>query len=403
MTNSYVKKQVVAADRLALDELVSEYSFADPVLIMKPTMPNLKDYHKCMERIWETRWLTNIGDFHKELEIRLGEYLGVDDVCLFCNGTIALLVALNALRINNCEVITTPFTFPATAHTLYWNNIKPVFCDIDPKTLNLDPNRIEQFITPDTKAILPVHVFGSSCDVAAIQEIADLHGLYVIYDSAHAFGVKYNDHPVVEYGDISMLSFHATKLFSTIEGGALIVKNEVQKQRINFLKNFGIADEETVIGPGINGKMNEFQAAYGLLMLDLVDEEIANRRELVRIYRDNLKKVAGISYLDDIPGVEHNYSYFPILIDSEQYGMSRDELYGLLKKFNVFSRKYFYPLCSHYSCYSALPSSQPVNLPVAERVSQQVLCLPLYGSLQQSAVKTICTIIHQLHDIFAEA
>jgi dTDP-4-amino-4,6-dideoxygalactose transaminase len=387
----------------SLDKLVRKYRFPEPIFVSRPTMPDVKDYHRLLEQIWETKWLTNAGKFHQEFESRLGEYLGVEHICLFCNGTIALLVALHALRITSGEVITTPFTFPATVHVLFWNNIEPVFCDIDLKTFNLDPNQIEHLITPKTKAVLPVHVFGTSCNVEAIQEIADRHGLQVIYDTAHAFGVRYKDRPVVDFGDISMLSFHATKLFSTAEGGALIVRSEVQRKRINFLKNFGIADEETVIGPGINGKMSEFQAAFGLLQLDMVEKEIADRRELVKIYRRELKGLAGISYLDDIPDVKHNYSYFPILVDSDQYGMDRNELYNHLKLFNIFPRKYFYPLCSHYSCYSALPSARPENLPVAERVAEQVLCLPIYGTLDRNAVRKVCGILREVHGLSTSA
>jgi dTDP-4-amino-4,6-dideoxygalactose transaminase len=390
-------------NRPSLDKLVHEYRFPEPIFVSKPTMPDLGDYHRLLEQIWETKWLTNAGKFHQDFERRLGEYLGVEHICLFCNGTIALLVALHALRITSGEVITTPFTFPATVHVLYWNNIEPVFCDIDPHTFNLDPKRIEQLITPKTKAILPVHVFGTSCDVEAIQEIADRHGLHVIYDTAHAFGVKYKGRPVVDCGDISMLSFHATKLFSTAEGGALIVRSDVQRKRINFLKNFGIADEETVIGPGINGKMCEFQAAFGLLQLDMVEKEIADRRELARVYRHELKGLDGISYLADIPDMKHNYSYFPILIDGDQYGMDRNELSDRLKLFNIFPRKYFYPLCSHYSCYSALPSARPENVPVAERVAQQILCLPIYGTLDLSAAKTICDILREQHYLSTRA
>ncbi len=378
------------------DDLIKQYRLPEAVTVARPTMPSLADYYKHLERIWESRWLTNAGQFEREFERRLAEYLGVEHVSLFCNGTIALLVALQALRINSGEVITTPFTFPATAHVLHWNNIRPVFCDIDEKTFNLDPHRIEQLISPNTKAILPVHVYGNPCDVEAIQSIADRHGLHVIYDAAHTFGVQLNGRPLVEHGDISMLSFHATKLFSTLEGGALVVKTEVQKTRIDFLKNFGIADEETVIGPGINGKMNELQAAYGLLQLEMIDDEIANRARLVNTYRDGLREIPGITVLDDMPDVKHNYAYFPILVNPASYGMTRDKLYTLLKELNVMTRKYFYPLCSTYPCYSALPSADAGNLPVAQRVAEQVLCLPLYGTLEKSVVRTICALLNEL-------
>jgi dTDP-4-amino-4,6-dideoxygalactose transaminase len=379
-----------------IDRLVSKHAFAEPIRVTKPTMPRLEDYHRYLERIWDSQWLTNVGQFHEEFERRLSEYLGVEHVSLFCNGTIALLVALQALRINSGEVITTPFTFPATAHVLYWNRIRPVFCDIDEETLNLDPKRIEPLISPDTKAILPVHVFGNPCAVEEIQQIADRHGLHVIYDAAHAFGVRYRNRSILEFGDMSVLSFHATKLFTSIEGGAVISKTAAQKRRVDFLKNFGIAGEETVIGPGINGKMNEFQAAFGLLELDIVDEEIANRGKLTHLYKQELEDVPGITFPEKVPDVSHNYCYFPMLVDADNYGMSRDELYTLLKRFNVHPRKYFYPLCSTYSCYSALPSADPRNLPVAERVAQQILCLPLYGTLDEDTVRTVCTLVKEL-------
>ncbi len=382
---------------LPLDELLRKYSLAEPVLVTRPSMPNAEDYFKIIHGVWERRWLTNDGVLHKELERRLAEYLNVEQISLFCNGTIALLVALHALRINSGEVITTPFTFPATAHVLYWNRIRPVFCDIDEKTLNLDPKRIGELISPDTKAIMGVHVFGTPCDVEAIQTIANTHGLQVIYDAAHAFGVSYKGRPILQYGDVSMLSFHATKLFTTGEGGALVCQTEAQRKRINYLKNFGIADEETVVGPGINGKMNEFQAAFGLLQLDMVDGEIARRKTVDEIYRKGLKDIPGITLLEVMPNIRPNHAYFPILVDKQRYGLSRDELYTVLKRFNVFTRKYFYPLCSHFSCYSALPSAAPAKLPVAERIASQVLCLPMYGSLTEEVVQTIAALIKELH------
>jgi dTDP-4-amino-4,6-dideoxygalactose transaminase len=360
-------------------------------------MPSLEEYNHYLEQIWATHWLTNDGQFHNQFESRLREYLGVEHLTLFVNGTIALLVALQALRINSGEVITTPFTFPATPHVLYWNRIKPVFCDIDEKTLNIDPSRIEQHISPDTKAILGVHVYGTPCDVESIRAIAEKHGLYVIYDAAHAFGVRIGNKSILEYGNISALSFHATKLFTSIEGGALISDSREQQMRIRFLRNFGIADEESVIGPGINGKMNEFQACFGLLNLDTVEQEIRERHGLVNLYRKRLSEVPGITLIEDIPGVRHNYSYFPILVDEEIYGLGRDDLYTILKQCNIISRKYFYPLCSDYPCYSALSSSSPASLPVAHRRAKQVLCLPLYGQLDGAVVETVCRIIEQLY------
>jgi dTDP-4-amino-4,6-dideoxygalactose transaminase len=361
-------------------------------------MPSLDRYRDKLHEIWERRWLTNEGDLHKELERLLAKYLDLKHLSLFCNGTIALLVALQSLQITDGEVITTPFTFPATPHVLYWNRVSPVFCDIDERTCNLDPNRIEPLITPKTKAILAVHVYGVPCDVESIQTIADKHGLGVIYDAAHAFGVRYKDRSLASYGDISVLSFHATKLFTTGEGGALICGSAAQKRHVDFLKNFGIADEETVIGPGINGKMNEFQAAFGLLQLESVDEEIERRGRLSTMYRKELKNLPGITCFEEAPDINPNHAYFPILVDRDIYGMSRDDLHTLLKEFNIFTRKYFSPLCSHYSCYSSLPSASPEKLPVAERISRQVLCLPIYGDLEEEAVSATCEVIGKLHE-----
>ncbi len=380
-----------------MNDLLRRYRLAEPVWVTRPTMPPLEKYTEQLQTIWDVRWLTNNGQFHQEFERRLAAHLDVEYVSLFCNGTIALLVALQALRINEGEVITTPFTFPATTHVLHWNRIRPVFCDIDPVDFNLDPNGIERLIGPDTKAIIPVHVFGTPCKIDAIQAIADRYGLEVIYDAAHAFGVRHNNRPIVRAGDLSVLSFHATKLFSSIEGGAIISRTAAQKQRVDFLKNFGFSDEETVIGPGINGKMNEFQAAFGLLSLDTIDEEIASRRRLTDVYRKGLRGVPGVGIQSDVPGVLHNYGYFPVLIDQEVYGMSRDELYTLLKEFNIFTRKYFYPLCSQFSCYATLPSASAANLPVAERVTKQILCLPLYGTLKEATVQAVCGLFAEFH------
>lgn len=380
-------------DPATMRDLLDRYRFDEPVYVTRPTMPELGDFEASLRRIWTTRQLTNAGEFHRELEKRLAGYLGVEHLSLFCNGTIALLVALQLLRINSGEVITTPFTFPATPHVLYWNRIRPVFCDIEPRTFNLDPARVEELISPDTKAILAVHVYGNPCDVDALQAIADRHGLHVIYDAAHAFGARFRGRSLADYGDVSMLSFHATKLFSTLEGGALVVKSAVQKERTDFLKNFGIAGEEKVIGPGINGKMNEVQAAFGLLQLDLTDREIAGRGELARAYRAALAKVPGITCLPAVAEVEENHAYFPVLVDAAAYGMSRDRLHAVLKDFNVVTRKYFFPLCSSYSCYSASASARPENLPVAHSVASRILCLPIYGGLGLEAVEAICAIL----------
>jgi len=378
-------------------EIVRAYRLSEPVYVTRPSMPPLHEYTGYLRGIWERRWLTNNGVLHQELEQKLGEYLGVEHISLFCNGTIALLVALNSLRIHEGEVITTPFTFPATAHVLYWNNIRPVFCDIDEATFNLNPSLIERLIGPDTKAILPVHVYGTPCDVAAIQAIAARHGLQVIYDAAHAFGVKLGGRSILEHGDLSMLSFHATKLFTTIEGGALVSRTAAQQSRINFLKNFGIAGEEEVIGPGINGKMDEFQAAFGLLQLGMVQREIAQRKAIANLYSQRLANLEGLRLMPEPAGAELNYGYVPVRIDAEQFGMSRDELFLVLRDCNILPRKYFYPLVSRASCYAALPSADPARLPVAERIAAQVLCLPIYGTLPHETVHSVCDIIGACH------
>jgi dTDP-4-amino-4,6-dideoxygalactose transaminase len=382
-----------------IDRIVREYRLSEPVYVTRPSMPDLGEYTDYLRGIWDRRWLTNDGVLHQELESRLCEYLGVEHLSLFCNGTIALLVALNALRINSGEVITTPFTFPATAHVLYWNGVRPVFCDIDEQTFNIDPQCMEHLIGPDTKAILAVHVYGTACNVDAIQALADRHGLRVIYDAAHCFGVRYRGRSILEHGDLSMLSFHATKLFTTIEGGALISRSAVQQDRINSLKNFGIAGEEEVIGPGINGKMDEFQAAFGLLHLRMVDDEIAHRRAIACIYRERLSQTPGLRLLQQLPDSTPNYGYFPVLVDESEFGMSRNELFRVLRGCNIISRKYFYPLVSHASCYAALPSADPGRLPVAERVASQVLCLPIYGTLESQAVQRICDAILACHEV----
>jgi dTDP-4-amino-4,6-dideoxygalactose transaminase len=345
-----------------------------------------------IQEIWDSKWVTNVGDQHKLLENRLIEYLKAPYLSLFNNGTIALITACRALRLTG-EVITTPFTFPATPHVLTWNNVKPIFCDIDPLTLNIDAAKIESMITPNTTAILAVHVFGTPCDVVEIQRIADRYGLRVVYDAAHAFGVEIDGVGIGEFGDISMFSFHGTKLFHTAEGGALSCKDQNMKQRIDYLKNFGIKNEEEVVMPGINGKMNEIQAALGLLVLDIVETEISKRKVLIDVYRSMLKGVEGISVNEDSSGAKKNYQYFTIRINDVLFGCSRDEAHKHLKEHNVYTRKYFYPLCSNYQCYKYLPSSSPANLPVAETASKEILCLPLYGELTETDIKDICEIL----------
>jgi dTDP-4-amino-4,6-dideoxygalactose transaminase len=379
-----------------LAELVRSHRFAEPIHVTRPTLPDRQAYQEKLDRIWQTAWLTNDGRFHEELTAALADYLGVEQVSLCCNGTVALLIALQAFHITGGEVITTPFTFPATVHALYWNRVRPVFCDIDEETFNLDPAKLERCIGPDTRAILPVHVFGSPCNVDAIQSIAEDHGLRVIYDAAHAMGVQVGGTSLLNHGDCSVLSFHATKLFSTIEGGAIVSSSEAVRKRIDYLKNFGIRDEETVIGPGINGKLNEFQAAFGLLQLEKIEEEISSRRRLTRIYRERLRSVPGLRLQTDRPGVRHNHAYLPVLVDAEAYGLDRDQLHASMQEFNVHCRKYFHPLCSEYPCYADLPSAPPDKLPVATLVSRQILCLPLYGSLEEASVEKICAILASL-------
>ena len=332
--------------------------------------------------------MTNNGYYHRELEKALCEYLKVPYVSLFTNGTLPLMCALQALRITG-EVITTPYSFVATTHSLWWNGIKPVFVDIDPETCNIDPDKIEVAITPRTTAIMPVHVYGKPCDTERIQTIADKYGLKVIYDAAHAFGVEVNGKSILEAGDVSTLSFHATKVYNTIEGGALICKDEKMKKRIDYLKNFGFADETTIVAPGINGKMDEVRAAYGLLNLKQVDAAIEGRRQVAIKYREALRNVKGVGFMEDMVGVRHNYSYFPIFIDAEKYGMTRDELYFKMKDSQVLGRRYFYPLISEFSTYRGLESANLNNLPVAHKIADSVICLPMYYNLNIEAINHI--------------
>jgi dTDP-4-amino-4,6-dideoxygalactose transaminase len=392
----------VKETKVSLRSVLADHRLAEPVYVTRPTMPDFDRFSGDLKILWETRWLTNQGQYHEELEYRLQTHLGVENLSLFCNGTIALLVALQSLRINGGEVITTPFTFAATPHVLHWNGVTPVFSDIDPRTFNLDPSKIEQHIGNNTRAILAVHVYGTPCDVDAIQTIADRHGLAVVYDAAHAFGVRYKGQSILRYGNASVLSFHATKLYTTIEGGAVVASSTQQKERVDFLKNFGIADEETVIGPGINGKLNEFQAAFGLLQLETVDQEIANRATLAKVYRKRLNGIPGIGLLPVQKAVAPNDAYFPMLIDEAQFGISRDALHQALRDCNIVTRKYFHPLCSHYPCYAALPSARPENLPTAEKVATQILCLPIYGSLPAATVETVCDVIETIHQAVVE-
>ena len=393
------------------------------ITVTAPLLPNLDDFNEMLKDIWASKWITNNGQYHKALEAALKEYLKVPQVSLFTNGTLPLLTALQALRITG-EVITTPYSFVATTHSIWWAGCKPVFVDIDPRTGNLDPEKIEAAITPRTTAIMPVHCYGKPCDVRRIKEIADTYGLKVIYDAAHAFALEIPKHEadykrafdesrnalepctpvkrelqtvetesILNWGDMSTLSFHATKVYNTIEGGAMIMPNEETKKRIDFLKNFGFANETTVVGPGINSKMDEMRAAYGLLNLKLVDDCIAARQQVAIKYREAFRDVEGITFFDDMPGVKHNYSYFPIFIDAKAYGLTRDELYFKMKEHNVLGRRYFYPLISEFSTYRGLESADPKNLPNAHKMADSVLCLPMHHELSEEDIQRILSCI----------
>jgi dTDP-4-amino-4,6-dideoxygalactose transaminase len=365
-----------------------------PIYITRPILPKQTEVNCLFDEIWKSQWLTNQGQKHIQLEERLKVVLGVPYLSLFNNGTIALLVAIRALNLTG-EVITTPFTFPATTHSLEWNKIEPVFCDIDEETLTIDPQKLEQLITPKTTGILGVHVYGMPCHVDIIQEIADSNNLKVIYDGAHAFNSEINGVAIGMYGHVTMYSFHATKLFHTIEGGALATKEEYIKTRIDLMKNFGIKNEEEVVISGINGKMNEFQAAIGIKNLDLLKSEREKRKIILQRYLDNLKDIPGIEPFIIPENVQHSYQYFMIRI-REDYGMSRDDLYTILKQLNVYSRKYFFPLCSNLPTYQHLQSAKPSNLPVANKIVKEVLCLPFYGGLEQIDIDNICSMIKEI-------
>ena len=363
----------------------------DKITVTSPLLPPLEEFMPYLQQIWDSKWITNNGPFHQELEKALCDYLGVKYISLFTNGTLPLITALQALRVSG-EVITTPYSFVATTHSLWWNGIKPVFVDVDSYG-NLNPDCIESAITPRTTAIMPVHVYGNPCNTDAIQDIADKYGLKVIYDAAHAFGVKVNGESILQAGDISTLSFHATKTYNTIEGGALICHDEKTKQRIDYLKNFGFAGETEVVAPGINSKMDEVRAAYGLLNLRYINQAIKEREKVAKMYRDNLLGTPGISILPERKDVTYNYSYFPIFIDAEAYGMTRDELYFKMRDNDILGRRYFYPLISEFSTYRGLPSASPANLPVATRMSQSVICLPMHHILSDNDIERIIEII----------
>lgn len=391
----------------------------DIITVTSPLLPDLKEFEKYLEDIWNRKWITNNGYYHKELETALADYLKVPYISLFTNGTLPLITALQALRITG-EVITTPYSFVATTHSIWWNGCKPVFVDIDPRTGNIDPDKIEAAITPRTTAIMPVHCYGKPCDVRRIKEIADRYGLKVIYDAAHAFALEipkneedYNrafnesqnvlepssntcrknvtieTESILNWGDMSTLSFHATKVFNTIEGGAMIMHDAETKKRIDYLKNFGFAGETTVVGPGINSKVDEMRSAYGLLNLKQVDQAISNRRKVAYVYREALREVDGITFFEDMPGVKHNYAYFPIFVDEEKYGITRDELYFKMKEANVLGRRYFYPLISEFSTYRGLESADQKNLSNAHKMANSVLCLPMHHELRDNDIERI--------------
>lgn len=363
------------------------------ITVTSPLLPDLMEFEKKLKDIWERKWITNNGVYHQELEIELANYLGVKYISLFTNGTLPLITALQALNLKKGEVITTPYSFVATTHSIWWNGLTPVFVDVDPITGNINPEKIESAITKNTVAIMPVHVYGNPCDVEKINEIANKYNLKVIYDAAHAFGVKLNNKSILEYGDISTLSFHATKVFNTIEGGALICNSAEMKNKIDHLKNFGFSNEIEVDAPGINSKMDELRAAYGLLNLKQVDEAIESRKKITERYRMAFSKIKGLRYIDDIKNVIHNYSYFPLFIDENVFKYSRDELYKRLKDRNIFARRYFYPLITSFNPYKTYDSANINNLVIANKLANEVLCLPLYAFMDDSDVEFVINTI----------
>lgn len=378
------------------------------ITVTSPLLPDLDEFNELIKEIWKCKWITNNGSFHRQLEKELAEYLKVPYISLFTNGTLPLLTAMQALRITG-EVITTPYSFVATTHSIWWNGCRPVFVDIEEKTCGINPEKIEAAITPKTTAIMPVHCYGKPVNIDAIQAIADKYGLKVIYDAAHAFGVEVNGKSVLTAGDMSTLSFHATKVYNTLEGGALIVKDEATKKRIDYMKNFGFAGETEVVAPGINSKMDELRCAYGLLNLQQIDAAIAARKEVARQYVEALKDIPGIripSYIQESfdnslfsrgerQMVKLNYSYFPIFVNAEEYGMSRDQLYFKMREANVFGRRYFYPLISTFSPYCGLPSAAPENLPVATKMANEVICLPVHHELYKSDINLVTDIVRE--------
>ena len=366
------------------------------ITVTSPLLPPLEEFIPYLQQIWDSKWITNNGQFHQQLEQALAEFLGVEYLSLFTNGTLPLITAFQALGIHEGEVITTPYSFVATSHSIWWNGLKPVFVDIEEETCGIDPTKIEAAITPNTVAIMPVHCYGKPCKTAEIDAIAKKHNLKVIYDAAHAFGVIQNGQSILKAGDISTLSFHATKVYNTIEGGALICHSAEMKYHVDNLKNFGFRGETTVVAPGINSKMDEMRAAYGLLNLRQVDAAIEARKQVAEAYRSALRGVNGIRFFDDMLGVRHNYSYFPIFVDEEQYGISRDALYEKMKANNVLGRRYFYPLITDFDPYKDIPSANPANLPVANKIANQVICLPMHHALSEEDVKRVIDCVKEL-------
>ena len=369
--------------------------FKEPVYVTRPFLPPLSEFSMRLTEIWDNKWLTNDGPVKQRLEEALARLHKTTNICLFNNGTQALQIALQGMNITG-EAITTPFTFVATAHTLYWNKIRPVFCDIEPKYYTIDPDKIENLITPQTSAIVAVHVYGFPCHLEKLKHIAQKHELYLIYDAAHAFGVNIGGKSIADFGDVSMFSFHATKLYHSFEGGMLVFKNERLKDTFNYLKNFGFNNFGEVVMPGTNAKMSEIHAAMGLLLLDYIDDIIVKQKKLTDCYREMLTEIPGVSIYPELPAeVDYNYSYLPVEIHEDEFGMSRDRLYEALIKYNVFSRPYFYPLVTEYDCYRSVPLGD--SLDVAISVSQRILALPMYSDLKVDEVYKICEIIKHIH------
>jgi dTDP-4-amino-4,6-dideoxygalactose transaminase len=379
-----------------MNELLQKMMSRESVKVTSPLLPPLDEFITMLEDIWHRRWITNNGQYHQQLEKALAEYLKVPYISLFTNGTLPLLTALQALDIKG-EVITTPYSFVATTHSIWWNGCRPVFVDIEEETCGIDPDKIEAAITPRTTAIMPVHCYGQPVKMKRIQEIADKHGLKVIYDAAHAFGVEVDGESVLNAGDMSTLSFHATKVYNTLEGGAIVMHDAEAKKRIDYLKNFGFAGETEVVAPGINSKVDEVRCAYGLLNLKQVDAAIEARHRVAEKYREALHNVPGIRFFEDIPGVRHNYSYFPVFVNAKEYGMTRDELYFRMQEQGIYGRRYFYPLISTFSPYRSLESASPLNLPVATRMADEVICLPMHHELSDSDVQKVIEVIRIKH------